>query len=573
MSAFGVKRKARKITVQDDDDDTISPEALNPLEEPQGPALQPSFKTSRNKPFKHSSLRKSINVDKLEDDAASDQLPTSTNIKTEAENDEDDGAPLRSRPPLGGRSGSSKIKKKASSSRLSFGVPSEEVPEDEDSMILGEEFSTPKRLSTLAHAVAENSAYKKGIAKNLPLGRLPMRSNDTDDNRPRYSKEYLSELQQSTPNTPQDLSKLQPTSDDEMILDASELEGALIVDTAPTHPASSPKKTAILAEAEIQEKKARRARLAKEGSKDTDDFISLSDDDNNNDRRGAGDSYLTVLSRRREPKHMKSSKDNTRLVAEDEDLGEGFDEFVEDGGLSLGKRAEREARRRRRAEIASLITAAEGGGGEGGEEEESDDSEAERRAAYEAAQTRAGMDGLAEERRKRLLGAGAGAGGQNPQAIIPRITPLPDLSVLVAEFKARMRRKQEDMARLRARIEELRREREGILAREPEVQRLLNEAGERYRALMMAGAADARAGNAEGGGGGSNNNGGKNGDDAVAGNNATTTGTFEAAQSLLDQVRAGGGGGGTPGQRGLDSLGTTPVRQKSQVEMEMEMEM
>ncbi|KAI1803586.1 nineteen complex-related protein 2-domain-containing protein [Daldinia bambusicola] len=562
MSAFGAKRKARKITVQDDDDDTILPEALNPPEEPQGPALQPSFKTSRNKPFKHSSLRKSVNVDKVEDDPASDQQSASTNTKAEAENDEDSGATSRIRPPLGGRSGSSKIKKRASNSRLSFGVPSEEVPEDEDSMILGEEFSTPKRSSTLAHAAAENSAYKKGIAKNLPLGRLPMRSNDTDDDRPRYSKEYLSELQQSTPNTPQDLSKLQPTSDDEMILDASELEGALIVDTAPTHlPPSSPKKTAILTEAEIQEKKARRARLAKEGSKDTDDFISLSDDDNN-DRRGAGDSYLTVLSRRHEPKSSsKASRKDTRLVAEDEDLGEGFDEFVEDGGLSLGKRAEREARRRRRAEMASLITAAEGGGGSDGAEEESDDSEAERRAAYEAAQTRAGMDGLAEERRKRLLGSGAG--GQNPQAAIPRITPLPDLSVLVEEFKARMRRKQEDMAKLRARIAELRSEREGILKREPEVQRLLNEAGERYRALMTGGAADAGVGNTESGDG-NNENG-----DATAGNNAaTTTDNFEAARSLLDQVRAGGEGG-TPGQRGLDSLGTTPARQNSQVEMEM----
>ncbi|KAI1652771.1 nineteen complex-related protein 2-domain-containing protein [Daldinia decipiens] len=540
MSAFGAKRKARKITVQDDDEDILSAESLNPPEEPQGPPLQPSFKTSRNKPFKHSSLRKSINADKLEDDIASDQQSVSTNTNAGAEDDEDGDVPLRIRPPLGGRSGSSKTKKRASSSRLSFGVPTEETPGDDDSMILGEEVFTPKRSTTLAHAAAENSAYKKGIAKTLPLGRLPMRSNDTDDGRPRYSKEYLSELQESTPNTPQDLSKLQPTSDDEMILDPSELEGALVVDTTTIHP-TSPKKTPILTEVEIQEKKARRARLAKEGSKDTDDFISLSDDD-----RGAGDSYLTILSRRHEP---KSTKD-TRLIAEDEDLGEGFDEFVEDGGLSLGKKAERETRRRRRAEMASLITAAEGGS-----DDESDDSEAERRAAYEAAQTRAGMDGLAEEReqQRRRLGAAA----SNPLAVIPRITPLPDLSVLVEEFKARMRRKQEEMARLRGRIEELRAEREDILKREPEVQRLLNEAGERYR-MLMSGAADTNAANGEGGGSGSGN---ENGDAMVSG--TATTDNVVAAQSLLNQARSGG----TPGQRGLDSLGTTPVRQKSQMDM------
>ncbi|KAI0839272.1 nineteen complex-related protein 2-domain-containing protein [Hypoxylon sp. FL0890] len=528
MSAFGAKRKARKITVQDDDDDTISTDALNPPEEPQAPALQPSFKTNR-KPFKHSSLRKSINIDKIEDEDTSTTQSAPTNTKEDAEDNEDGGAPVRIRPSLG-RSGSTKIKKRASSSRLSFGGATEDASADEDSMILGEEVSTPKRATSLVHAAAENSAFKKGIAKNLPLNRLPMRSADTDDDRPRYSKEYLSELQSSTPNTPRDLSKLQPTSDDEMSLDPSELEGALIVETTKARSVPPSKSTTILTEAEIQEKKSRRARLAKEGRHDTDDFISLSDDEG--DQRGHGDSYLTVLSRRQDSTYKKSK--DTRLIAEDEDLGEGFDEFVEDGGLSLGKKAEREARRKRRAEMASLITAAEGGS-----DEESDDSEAERRAAYEAAQTRAGMDGLAEEReqqRRRL-------GHYQQNMAIPKITPLPDLSELVEEFKAKMQRKEEEMARLRARIEELRAEREGILKREPEVQRLLNEAGERYRALMagVSGAEAATPGTPNG-----------NIEDTVA-----------AARSLLDQARAGGD---TPGQRGLESLGTTPVRQRSEME-------
>ncbi|OTB01262.1 hypothetical protein M426DRAFT_323651 [Hypoxylon sp. CI-4A] len=539
MSAFGAKRKARKITVKDDDD-AIPTESLNPPEEPQEPALQPSFKSSR-KPFKHSALRKSINVDRIEDDVASDQPDISRKPKVEAEDEEDGGAPLRIRPPLGGRSGSTKIKKRASSSRLSFGVASEEASADDDSMILGEDVSTPRRPTNLAHAAVENSAYKKAIAKNLPLSRLPMRSADTDDDRPRYSKEYLSELQLSTPNTPQDMSKLQPTSDDEMTLDPSELEGALVVETTAS-PAAPPKNTAILTEAEIQEKKSRRARLAKEGgTRDTDDFISLSDDEN--DHRGSGDSYLTVLSRQQDHK----SKKDTRLVAEDEDLGEGFDEFVEDGGLSLGKKAEREARRRRRAEMASMITAAEGGS-----DEESDDSEAERRAAYEAAQTRAGMDGLAEEReqQRRCLGASS----YQHLAAIPKITPLPDLSVLVEEFKAKMQSKAEDKRRLQARIEQLRAERESILKREPEVQRLLNEAGERYRALMTG---TDPAGTTNGGS-----------DDNGEGSASTATDSVAVARSLLDQAKLGGD---TPGQRGLESLGTTPVRQQSQMETEMEM--
>ncbi|KAI0169967.1 nineteen complex-related protein 2-domain-containing protein [Hypoxylon sp. FL1284] len=535
MSSFGSKRKARKITVQDDDDDNIPAASLNPPEEPQASALQPSFKTNQ-KPFKQSSLRKSINIEKIQDDTSSDTQPASTNAKDIQDNG-DGGTPLRSRPSLGARSGSTKLKRRGASSRLSFGGAGEEATEDEDSMILGEDvLSTPKR-GTLAHAAAENSAFKKGIAKNnLPLGRLPMRSADTDDDRPRYSKEYLSELQLSTPNTPQDLSKPHATSDDEMTLDPSELEGAMIVDT------SAPSKdTAILTEAEIQEKKARRARRAKEaGTHDTDDFISLSDDE-----RGQGDSYLAVLSRRQEHRPKKSK--DTRLAAEDEDLGEGFDEFVEDGGLSLGRKAEREARRRQRAEMASMITAAEGGASD---ESGSDDSEAERRAAYEAAQTRAGMDGLAAEReqqRRRLQSSAS--------VPIPRITPLPDLDALMDEFRARMRRKEDQMARLRAKMADLRAERDAIQNREPEVQRLLNEAGERYRALM--------SGNATEGAGDGGRNGNANGN-AEDGMGATAEDNVAAARSLLDQAR---GGADTPGQRGLESLGTTPVRQQSRMEI------
>ncbi|KAI1768163.1 nineteen complex-related protein 2-domain-containing protein [Hypoxylon sp. FL1150] len=550
MSSFGSKRKARKITVQDDDDDNIPASSLNPPEEPQAPALQPTFKTNR-KPFKQSALRKSINIDKLEADTPSDTHSVTTNTQEETEDNEDGGATLRVRPSLGARSGSTKNKKRASSSRLSFGGAGDAATEDEDSMVLGEEvISTPKR-GTLAQAAAENIAYKKGIAKNnLPLGRLPMRSADTDDDRPRYSKEYLSELQMSTPNTPQNLSKLHPTSDDEMALDPSEIEGAVIVDTSGPSQA-----TAILTEAEIQEKKARRARRAKEGgsgsgAQDTEDFISLSDDD-----RGQGDSYLAVLSRRQEynpSKSRASAKNNTRLVAEDEDLGEGFDEFVEDGGLSLGKKAEREARRRQRAEMASLITVAEGGDSDGSG---SDDSEAERRAAYEAAQTRAGMDGLAAEReQQRRWRLRASAAVQ-----IPRITPLPDLNVLMDEFRGRVRRKQDEMSRLKNKIAELQVEREGIVKREPEVQRLLDEAGERYRALMSGGATTA----AEGASGTANGDGTEDGDGG-GGMSGTAEDSIAAARSLLDQAR---GGADTPGQRGLESLGTTPVRQQSRMEI------
>ncbi|KAI0431564.1 nineteen complex-related protein 2-domain-containing protein [Xylaria sp. FL1042] len=531
MSSFGSKRKARKITVQDDDE-SPSIESLNPPPEPQEPALQPTFKS--RKPFKQSSLRKSINVN----DEAPREDAKPSNSTDDTEDQEDGGAPVRIRSSTT-KPGPAKTKKRQSSSRLSFGM-SETTANDDDAMVLGEELFTPKKTG-LAASAAENSAYKKGIAKNLPLNRLPMRSMEDDDDRPRYSKEYLSELQSATPNTPQDLSKLHLGSgEDEMSLDPSELEGAMIVETnTSTSLIADPSTTAVLTEAEIREKKDRRARLAKQkkGSRDTEDFIPLSDDDR--DERGAGDSYLTLLSRK------SNSKADTRLVAEDEDLGEGFDEFVEDGGLSLGKKAEREARKRHRAEMASLISAAEGAGSDG--EAASDDSEAERRAAFEAAQTRAGMDGLAEEReqQRKRLGAREGV-----VPVPPKITPLPDLSVLVEEFKARMRQKEANLIRMRAHIAELKAEREGVLKREPEVQKLLNEAGERYRALTMPGATAENSLTSSGN---------------LAEGDMKTNGesAFTAARTLLDQFRDGPG---TPGERGLESLGTTPIKQ-SQMEL------
>ncbi|KAI1131781.1 nineteen complex-related protein 2-domain-containing protein [Nemania abortiva] len=527
MSSFGSKRKARKITVQDDDEPP-SIESLNPPPEPQEPALQPTFKS--RKPFKQSSLRKSINFN--DDTPVGDTKASNSTDETEGQ--DDGAAPVRIRPSTT-KPGLAKSKKRQSSSRLSFG-PSETTVDDDDAMVLGEDAFTPKK-SGLSASTTENGTYKKGISKNLPLNRFPMRSTEDDDDRPRYSKEYLSELQSATPNTPQDLSKLHITSeDDEMSIDPSELEGAMIVDTVTstslTTGPSTTATTSVLTEAEIREKKERRARLAKQKStQDTEDFISLSDDDN--DERRAGDSYLTLLSR------QSGSKTDTRLVPEDEDLGEGFDEFVEDGGLSLGKKAEREARKRHLAEMASLISAAEGAGSDG--EAASDDSEAERRAAFEAAQTRAGMDGLAEEReqQRKRLGAREGV-----VPVPPKITPLPDLSVLVEEFKARMRRKEANLVRMRAHIDALKAEREGVLKREPEVQRLLNEAGERYRALMMPGAAAGGTGADESG---QTDGGGENGDNTVT-----------AARTLLGQFRDAPG---TPGERGLESLGTTPIRQ------------
>ncbi|KAK8004613.1 GAF domain-like protein [Apiospora arundinis] len=523
---FGAKRKvARKIKVQDDEDeqptqsnnDTITQDTTP--EEP--PLLQASFKSR-----KPSALRKSTNI--TDDDSADTQPKDST------EDDEDSGgAPLRIRPSLGGRGASSKLKKRGSSSRLSFGPSTATTGDDDDgdSIMLGGTSLpyTPKKANPLAVAATENSAFKKGITKN---NRLPLRSMETDEDRPRYSKEYLSELQNSTPNTPANLAA--DDDDVEMSLDPSELEGATVVDTtmATAGLAFLQPQTTVLTDAEILEKKERRSRLAAQAKAGGDDFISLSDDE-----RGTGDSYLAVLSRKPAESTISAKKEK-RLVADD-NLDDDDSFFVEDGGLSLGRKAERAARRKKRADMQAMIASAEGVE----DEETSDDSEAERRAAYEKAQTRAGMDGLAEEReqqRRRL-----GADGRTVQ-VPPKITPLPDLSVLVEDFKAKMGRKQLELQRMRAHINELRTEREGIEKREPEVQKLLNDAGERYKALMGGPTSSTTA---EGG---------------KAGQQEGTGDSVAAAKSLLEQAKPAD----TPG-RGLESLGATPVRLAAGDQMEM----
>ncbi|KAK6722017.1 hypothetical protein SNK04_000893 [Fusarium graminearum] len=225
---------------------------------------------SGRKPFRQSGLRKSFNP------AGGESLgdASTTNV------DEDDG-PVVVRPAIS-RSGSLKGKKKPNkSSRLSFGGDDGGAGNDEPTEVF-----TPKKLP-LGRAL-ENSAIKRGLGTKG----LPMRSIGDDDDRPKYSKEYLEELQSSTPNTPQKSSTL-PDDGDLMDLDASELEGALIVDSAEL--SNQPQPTTILSEAEVREKKERRQRLALEK-----DFLSVEDDDD---------------------PFARKKKDDTRLIAEDEDLG------------------------------------------------------------------------------------------------------------------------------------------------------------------------------------------------------------------------------------------------------------
>jgi len=380
------------------------------------------------------------------------------------------GGPAPNRPSVG-RS-SSVRKKKLGSSRLSFG-PGEIISGDAAEALEDEEIFTPKKI-TLERRVVENNASRASSYR------------DEDDERPSYSKDYLAQLKSSTPSAPNPRQDLQAQADDEQTLDSSELEGAMIVDTEEAV-------TRIPTEAEIREKKERRARLAHE-----QDFISLDDS-------SPYSNQISLLPQRK--------KAETRLVRDDEDIAEGFDEFVSDGRVALGRKAEREERRKQKKVMADLISAAEGN-----DDEESDDSEAERRAAYEAAQTRAGMDGLHKAKDRDA---------HNTASQIPtKITPLPVLSECLTRLQNTLSSMELDLAEKKKKLEDSKREKTEIGVRETEVQELLKQTGARYAALK-----------------------------ADTNGNAATVASVSEAKSLLES----NGIGLMVVDRGLESFGNTPT--------------
>ncbi|EFX03712.1 hypothetical protein CMQ_640 [Grosmannia clavigera kw1407] len=528
MSLF--KRKGRRISTFEDEepgDASVGDEE---------PSIQVPVKFGK-RPSKQSALRRNTSVGD----------PAEGN---DGDIGEDDEGPAVVRPSIGRISSTRSKKRMSSSTRLSFGVgavseASEATTEDRTSA------TTPRRtgITSLSQRVLETNAFRKSLS-----GRLPTRPLDTEDeDRPRYSKEHLEELQSSTPNTPRNVaSKRHEDGDasdgradaDVMQLDVSELEGATVVESSDLAAlrtgalATSAPAAHVLTQTEIQERKDRRQRLALEKNA----LAMGSEDDEEN-------GYISLVSG---DGNKKKRKEESRLVREDEDLGEGYDEFVEDGGLSLGRKAEREARRRRKQEMATLISAAEGGGGghgDGADNDEdgvdSDDSEAERQAAYNAAQTRAGMDGLKrrgggsneddEDEMNVLRGTAAAS------STIPKMQPLPELADCLARMQRIVLNLENEAAQRRQKLAEIEAEKAEILAREAEVQELLNAAGQKYQAIL--------------GGDGSGSSSSMATTDPASVAAAAAAMLATTTQSPLRPLPVGG-----PAERGLESLGGTPVR-------------
>jgi hypothetical protein len=167
----------------------------------------------------------------------------------------------------------------------------------------------------------------------------------------------------------------------------------------------------------------------------------------------------------------KEKYPETRLVADDEDVAEGFDEFVEDPRIALGKKSERELGRQRRAEMAARIDEAEGAGSAGPSDE--DDSEAERNAAYEAKQARAGT--YARDPRER-------AEAMRPRTP-PRVAPIPEAGGVLEQLRGALEGMRGALEAKRGRLAELAAEKVDVAEREAWVQEQLRETGERYEKL------------------------------------------------------------------------------------------
>ena len=298
------------------------------------------------------------------------------------------------------------------------------------------------KKSNLSRLAIEKNALRKSIP--LSSDQIPLRQ---AEERPRYSTDDLNELKSATPSKPQDLGTAsQDQTDESKAIDLAAKFGSDL---------SVYENTSIPTDAEIQEKKRRRARLAKE-----EEFIDLnSSEESDNDR-----TEITL--------RPNKEKLETRLAQDDEDVAEGFDEFVEDGRIALGRKAEREQRKRQKDEMRNMINEAEGNSSG----DDTDESEAERRVAYEAAQTRAGMDGLQKDSH----------GQPERPRTPPKITSLPSLNSCLEKLEASLSKMQYERMQRLNRMEEIRKEKDDIGERAVEIQRLLNEAAATHERLSAS---------------------------------------------------------------------------------------
>ncbi|KAH0351154.1 hypothetical protein KCU81_g2292, partial [Aureobasidium melanogenum] len=333
--------------------------------------------------------------------------------------------------------------RKSSTLRPSFA--SEDENDDSSTLV------TPKRSDLSRLAIQRNAERRSDVAFRPSL--------DSTLDRPTYNRDYLDELKQSTPATPKDIASTSTTDTEDAAFTfkaAIDVKSKFGSDLSRYQPP-----TAIPSAAEIQEKKARRARLAKEN-----DFLSLEDDGDDEE----DDEAVTRDDQGRLILKPKEKYPETRLVHDDEDMLEGFDDFTTDGKIAFGRKAQREEDQKRRAEMASMIADAEGQSAN--DDNEDDESEAERNAAFEVAQTRHGTYAAREQE----------ANSARPQTP-PRVVPLPTMDSVVERLRKRLEEMQVVRANKANEMQSLVSEKSRISEEEGRVQAALRETGEKYQKL------------------------------------------------------------------------------------------
>ncbi|THH30125.1 hypothetical protein EUX98_g4055 [Antrodiella citrinella] len=274
-----------------------------------------------------------------------------------------------------------KLKKRAKpKSKLSFGADEEEGD--------GEVFQLKK--SSLSRKVA--------LSKQLPSASSVLPSSfdpsayGPSSSAPTYSAAYLHELKAATPSSrPRVTNDEVITLDVDVPMDTSGYTPQIIVDLT----GDDETETAIPADASIKAAKEKRERLRKNEANGSEDFISLS------------------LTKRTD--YTSGPHPDSRLVREEDELGEGDDEFAEftsaQERIALGKKSRKVEARKRRENMNELIAEAE--------------EEDEETLEWEQEQLRRG--GL----RTESPAAGAPKPVYRP-APIPAPTPIPTLSAAIS---------------------------------------------------------------------------------------------------------------------------------------------
>lgn len=320
---------------------------------------------------------------------------------------------------------------------------------------------TPKRSNLSKIAVQRNASKRSSF--------LPSDLPSDSDNAPSYSAADLQTLKNSTPSTPQQLqsagaSDVEDVSATTQALDLNSKFGSSLS----RYQQQQQLPSAIPSATEIEEKKARRARLAKEAQ--ADEFISLDPDEPGFDEDEDGNVMTDETGRLILRPKDKYGLAESRLVREDEDILEGFDEFTGETGarIHMDESTRGGERERRKAEMAAQIAAAEAEE----DSEDGDESERERNMAFEAAQTRHGNYSTARDEEEN-------ARPKTP----PKIAPLPSLDGVIARLRTQFASMQTARMEKVNEMAALEREKIRIGEEEVRIQKALKETAQKFEEL------------------------------------------------------------------------------------------